>query len=321
MIQSNFPWVESPFFEQILKTKNLSEEQKKLATDYNKNGYIVLSDFLPLDLIDRVRKDAEKMAFNKDFPIKTYRDEQRVQDFWQVSEASRELAAYQPIIDLLSILYGREAFPFQTLNFSVGSQQRAHSDTIHFSSLPAKFMCGVWVALEDVTEENGPLFYYPGSQRLPEYNFSQIKESAKNTSYEDYTDYEDFIGGIVEVNNFEKKTFYAKKGDVLIWSSNILHGGSPVLKAGSSRWSQVTHYFFNDCYYYTPMLSNMVTDELFLRLKIVNIATGEKVKPSYNGEKLSYLKTNKTQYIFNNSGNQSQSKLSLLLKNLFRKNK
>ena len=175
MIQSNFPWVESPFFEQIIKDKNISEDQQKLARDYNKDGFVVLSGFLPLDLIDRVRKDAEEIGFNKDYPIKTYRDEQRVQDFWKVSQASKELAAYKPLLDTLTMLYGRESFPFQTLNFSVGSQQRAHSDTIHFSSLPAKFMCGVWVALEDITDENGPLFYHPGSQRLPEYNFSQIK--------------------------------------------------------------------------------------------------------------------------------------------------
>jgi len=321
MIQSNFPWVESPFFSEIIKTKNLSEEQKKLATDYNRDGYVVLSDFLPIDLIDRVRKDAEEIGFNKDFPIKTYRDEQRIQDFWKASAASKELASYQPLLDLLSMLYGRESFPFQTLNFCVGSQQRAHSDTIHFSSLPAKFMCGVWVALEDVTEENGPLFYYPGSQRLPEYNFSQIKEGARSTSYEDYKDYEDFMAEIVKVNGLEKKVFHAKKGDALIWSSNILHGGSPVLKEGSSRWSQVTHYFFKDCYYYTPMLSNMVTDELNLRNNLVNIATGEKVSPSYNGERLSYLKTNKTQYIFNNPGNRMQGSFSLLLRNLFRKNR
>lgn len=299
MIKANLPWVESPFFNEIIKTKELSPAQLQMAKDYHNNGYLSFSGIIPEDLINRVKDESEKKAFNKEFPIQTFRDEQRVQDFWQVSDATRELASFEPIIAILEMLYGREAIPFQTLNFSVGTQQKAHSDTIHFSSLPAKFMCGVWIALEDVTEENGPLFYYPGSQTLPEYNFSLIKESAASSSYDDYHDYEDFIEEIVRVNDFKQEVFKAKKGDVLIWSSNIIHGGMPVLKEGSSRWSQVTHYFFKDCYYYTPMLSNMVTDELYLRTHLVNIKTGEKVTPSYNGEVIGYLKTNKTQYIFN----------------------
>lgn len=317
MIQSNFPWVESPFFYEAIKDRKLNAEQKKLAEDYHRDGFVIFSDF-PIDLIDRVRKDTEEKGFNKDYPIKTYRDKQRVQDFWKASDACRELASYKPILEILSMLYGREAFPFQTLNFSVGSQQSAHSDTIHFSSLPAKFMCGVWVALEDVTEENGPLFYYPGSQRLPEYNFSQIRHTSKSSSYNDYNDYENFIEEIVKVSPIEKKILHAKKGDALIWSSNILHGGSPVFKEGSTRWSQVTHYFFKDCYYYTPMLSNMVTGELNLRNNLINIATGEGVVQSYNGEKLNYLKTNKTQYLLYNK---TRGTFNVLLRNLFRKNK
>jgi ectoine hydroxylase-related dioxygenase (phytanoyl-CoA dioxygenase family) len=157
-------------------------------------------------------------------------------------------------------------------------------------------MCGVWVALEDITEENGPVFYYPGSQNLLEYDFSYIRTDAKTPSYKDYIQYEDFIEKIVEANKFEKKKFLAKKGDLLIWSSNIIHGGSPVTKQGSTRWSQVTHYFFKDCYYYTPMLSNMVTKQLYLRDELVNMVTGEKVNQSYNGEKINALKTGKNMF-------------------------
>jgi len=291
MISANTPWVESPFFEENIKSKNLSEEQDKLVREYRENGFVVISGLLPQSLIDRTREDVEKKAFDPNFPLNTQRNNVRVQDFWQASEASKELACYPQLLAMLELLYGRPAVPFQTLNFSEGSQQRAHSDTIHFSSLPAKFMCGVWVALEDITEENGPVFYYPGSQRLPEYDFSYIRTSSDTTTYENYKEYEDFIEKIVEVNKLEKKKFLAKKGDLLIWSSNIIHGGSPVTKVGASRWSQVTHYFFEDCYYYTPMLSNMVTHELYLRYKLVNIKTGQEVQQSYNGEKLHAIKT------------------------------
>lgn len=298
---ANLPWIESPFFEEIFKNKSLSERDAKLVREYHDNGYVVVSNLLPQSLIDLVRDDAQQKAFNPRFEIKTQRDERRVQDFWKVSEACRELAVYQPLLDILKLLYDRDPVPFQTLNFSVGSQQRAHSDTIHFSSLPARFMCGVWVALEDITEENGPVFYYPGSQRLPEYDFATIKTDARTSSYDDYKDYEDFIEKIVIAAGIEKKKFLAKKGDLLIWSSNIIHGGSPVTKEGASRWSQVTHYFFEDCFYYTPMLSNMVTHELYLRNNLINIKTGKKAEQSYNGQKLNMLPTQRKLFILNDS--------------------
>jgi ectoine hydroxylase-related dioxygenase (phytanoyl-CoA dioxygenase family) len=301
MANANLPWVESPFFEDILSSKNLSAEQAKLAREYNKNGFVVLSGVLPPELINKVQHDAETKAFDPNFPIKTQRNEARVQDFWKVSDASRDLARYPKVLEVLDFLYGRAVIPFQTLSFRVGSQQRAHSDTIHFSSLPPRFMCGVWVALEDITEENGPVFYYPGSHKLPEYDFSHIRDSADLTTYDNYTEYEDFIERIVTEHKLEKKKFLAKKGDLLIWSSNIIHGGSPVTKQGASRWSQVTHCFFEDCYYYTPMLSNMATRELYLRDKLTDIRTGKRMKLTYNGSKLNAVRSGKKLYLLTNN--------------------
>lgn len=297
MVTANLPWVESPFFEEIFKSKNLTKEQIEIVRDYHTNGYVVIPGMLPESLIDRVKEDSEKKAFDPNFPIKTTRDDRRVQDFWKVSEACRELAVYPALLDILQMLYDRTPVPFQTLNFCVGTQQRAHSDSIHFSSLPARFMCGAWVALEDITEDNGPVFYYPGSHRLPEYDFSLIKNDAGTGSYQQYPQYEDFIEKIVATEHLEGKKFLAKKGDCLIWSSNIIHGGSPLIDKNSTRWSQVTHYFFEDCYYYTPMLSNMVTNELFLRNKLENIKTGERVKQSYNGKKLNQVPTGKKLFL------------------------
>ncbi len=310
MITANLPWVESPFFEEELIAKDLTEEKAKLVREYHTNGYVVLTGLLPQSLVDQVRHEAETKAFDPAFPIATPRDENRVQDFWKVSEVTKQLAIYPEILDLLELLYGRPSVPFQTLSFKVGTQQRAHSDTIHFSSLPARYMCGVWVALEDISEENGPVFYCPGSHRLTEYDFSQIRTSSSTTSYDNYKEYEDFMEEIVAANKFEKKKFLAKKGDVLIWSSNIIHGGSPVTREGATRWSQVTHYFFENCYYYTPMFSNMVTRELFLRKRLVNIKTGKRAEHTYNGEKLNIIKTQPKLYLL---ADKKSSGASLLL--------
>lgn len=295
----SLPWVESPDFLTRLKTKNLSPELERIAIEFNQNGYVVLNGIFNDTEIESVIDEMNQKGFNNDFKISDHRDNFRVQELWKYSEPVKNLSCKKEIIEILETLYEREAIPFQTLNFRIGSRQAAHSDSIHFSSLPSRYMCGVWVALEDMTEENGTVFYCPGSQRLTEFDFSHIYSEPKRTSYDDYGDYEKFIEGLVSNYDFEKKPFYAKKGDVLIWSSNIIHGGMPVLNDQATRFSQVTHYYFKDCYCYSPMLSNMATREYFLRPNLINIRTGEKFKQTYNGTVLNQIQTEPGLYILN----------------------
>lgn len=300
MQSMNLPWVESPFFQQILATKKLSAADAALAKEYNEQGYVVIKNVFSEELIDQIIQDMQEKGFNSDYPIETFRNDIRIQDLWEKSEPVKQMAAHPEIIKTLEMLYDREVIPFQTLNFKVGSQQKAHSDTMHFSSLPARYMCGVWVALEDITEDNGPLFYYPGSHRTPEYNFSHFKNTVEDTTYDNYPEYETFMEELMEASPFQKVKFLAKKGDALIWSSNIIHGGSAVNDPNSTRFSQVTHYYFKDCVYYTPMLSNMVTHELFIRRFLTNIRTGEAVNNSWNGLKTDLLRTRNFLYTINN---------------------
>lgn len=48
----------------------------------------------------------------------------------------------------------------------MGTQQHFHSDAVHFQSDPPEFMCGVWIALEDIHPDAGPLSITPCSHRL-----------------------------------------------------------------------------------------------------------------------------------------------------------
>jgi hypothetical protein len=60
---------------------------------------------------------------------------------------------------------------------------------------------------------------------------------------------------MVEAQGLSRQCFTPRLGEALIWSANLLHGGSAVLDPSLTRWSQVTHYFFEGCRHYTPMLS------------------------------------------------------------------
>jgi hypothetical protein len=176
----------------------------------------------------------------------------RIQDAWRVNEKVRALALSSRIREILIELYGREPLPFQTLNFRLGTEQAVHSDTIHFNSKPPGFMCGVWVALEDIDMDNGPLVYYPGSHRLPQFTMNDAGADARS---DEYPLYERFIADEIERRGLEPAYGTIRKGEVLIWAANVLHGGIRQRDPARTRHSQVTHYFFEDCSYYTPMLS------------------------------------------------------------------
>lgn len=181
----------------------------------------------------------------------------RLQDGWQKHAAIRMLALEPIILDLLRHLYGRDPFAFQTLNFAVGSEQPYHSDAIHFHSYPLGFMCGVWIALQDVASESGPLLYYPGSHRLPYLSAESLCLDPQQVAAEPHPQrfFQDHWHDAVRDGQFAKQTFLPRRGEVLIWHANLLHGGEPVHDRTSRRWSQVIHYFFSDCLYTTPLRS------------------------------------------------------------------
>lgn len=184
----------------------------------------------------------------------------RVQDAWRFDPMVRALALDDRILVALRELYGRSPLPFQTLNFPVGTEQKAHSDTIHFNSRPAGFMAGVWVALEDVDEGNGALEYYPRSHRLAEVTMQDVGVAPRQAHY---ADYERHIEKLVRQHRLAPVRGVMGKGEVFIWHGNLLHGGGSHPDKQRSRHSQVTHYFFEGCDYYTPMLSS--ESEIFWR--------------------------------------------------------
>lgn len=112
-------------------------------------------------------------------------------------------------------------------------------------------MFGVWIALKPVNEENGGFLYYPGSQRLPVLECHDVGISGLDGGGS-YTKYEDAIENLIAVAGLTKKVVSLEPGDALIWAANLIHGGNPILREGATRFSQVTHYYFEGCRFYPP---------------------------------------------------------------------
>jgi ectoine hydroxylase-related dioxygenase (phytanoyl-CoA dioxygenase family) len=276
----NMPWFESPLLEEDIQASGLAPEDKALVQRFRDDGYLIIEEPIVDDaLADAVRKSLRGKYTGA---ATGYDEAGRLQDAWKFNAHVKDIATRPRVLQLLELLYRRRPIPFQTLNFEVGTQQMAHSDTIHFHSIPQKFMCGVWVALEDTDHANGPLFYHEGSHRLPVYDFFDLGIPA---GYEHYQEYERRVEKILERAGSARREFHLKKGQAVIWSANLFHGGAPIRDARRTRLSQVTHYCFDDCIYYQPAESNPYAGYMQLK-KVVDIGTGLRVPHRYLGRGL-----------------------------------
>lgn len=211
-------------------------------------GFLVMDPQVPEDVLDHAISD---LANHPDMTRNLHHGS-RVFNGWEVSRAVRAIALAPRVLRALRQLYGREPMPFQTLNFPIGTEQKVHSDVIHFASDPPAYMCGVWTALEDIDMNNGALVYYPGSHRLPVVTMEHV---APGPGPEHYPLYEAHVEKMVRDLNLRPEYAVLRKGQALIWASNLLHGGSSHLDKSRTRHSQVTHYFFDGCQHYVPLAS------------------------------------------------------------------
>lgn len=284
------PNIESPFFGEIFSSMDISDEERAIAVSLHERGYAII-DF-PEREFGKIADDIKQSLTDRydwDDWLKSGHengDGLRLQDAWKFDESVKRIATNAEILRLLSLLYGRPAWPFQTLNFPVGTQQHFHTDSVHFSSVPERFMCGVWVALEDVSADAGPLIYYPGSHKWPIYTNEHIVRPAMDSeTLPTQAVFEPMWSELVRAQHMEQEHFLPKKGQALIWTANLLHGGDRHINKDATRWSQVTHYYFDDCAYYTPMLSDPFFGNIQFR-KLSNICTGQVVDNVYAGRRI-----------------------------------
>ena len=251
----------SPFFYELLKSDlNLTFEERQLAQKFYEDGYVTIDLNLSEYIIEKIKNDvAQNEGGKTQDEGYHYSRNPRVFEAWKWSEAVRGIANNPKVISTLEMLFNRKALPFQTINFTGPTNQPIHSDAIHFSTTPSGWVAACWVAFEDMGPENGTLSYVPGSHHWPEMDFTSIGlgPTKYGEQFENYSEYEEFTRRLMEAKGVEPIPLKIKKGSALIWSANLLHGGTPIKNPeNKSRLSQATHYYFEGCdHYYAPMFS------------------------------------------------------------------
>ena len=242
------PWFDQDDAPLVLPEKaaqaGLDTEETNALQDFIEQGFCVLPQRLDNELINRLNSDLDEMLAAGEIDLREDGDH-RVEQIHRKSAAAHEVWTLPPVIKFLRAVFQEDVLPCQTLVFLRGSGQDVHQDTIHLTAFPAGYMCGVWIALEDIDEESGPLFVHPGSHRLPRlYTHTVGMQKVHDGDWSEFA--RTFLPRLhkdLELAGCAKQTYLPRRGDILVWHENLAHGGSHRLKPGLSRRSIVSHYF------------------------------------------------------------------------------
>lgn len=258
------PWLDQPAAQDIIARRvarrEITPRQAEICRSWEENGYYVLRGAIDPETIDEAWDAYEAAIARGDVtlaPEKAAEDDPHpgryLNPHLKVEEIER-LLKHPVLVNFSSMVLGRPAIPFQTIASHKGSQQAEHSDSIHMTTYPVGYLAACWIAMEDIHADSGPLVYYPGTHRLP-YLFSHdvgiSPEDFKQRGYGAYVDhYEPAIQREIRDHGAKPEYFTARKGDVLFWHANLLHGGSARADIRRSRKALVHHYFAEGCVCY-----------------------------------------------------------------------
>jgi phytanoyl-CoA hydroxylase len=175
----------------------------------------------------------------KDLPVKLL-------DLYAHSETARRIVFAPSILRFLTLLFEQAPVAFQSLYFRGGSRQDAHQDTAFVKVSSPMRLAASWIALEDIQQDSGELEYYVRSHLLDDYLFEGRHKWMPFKSPE-YDAYVASLHTRSRAQGLERRKFRPKKGDALIWSADLVHGGSRDIAPGLTRKSIVTHYCPSDC--------------------------------------------------------------------------
>jgi len=188
--------------------------------------------------------DTPPKRFRDADPARDRKPKYRIQDMHSFSPTARRLYLHPRLARWMELILDEPVVATQSLYFEYGSQQELHRDSIVVPTPLFGHLAAAWIALEDIDPRSGALLYVPRSHRLPFYEFEpgQYLYDPTRMGTVDVAAAMRFHAEQMAAHRLEPKMFTAKRGQVFIWHSALLHGGGKVEDERLTRKSYVVHY-------------------------------------------------------------------------------
>lgn len=233
----------------------LASDSADIAAEYDRSGYVIFRDLISADLIYKVRSaltalnDSKLSLYYSQSVHRWLRPRISPGGFlmdsmenpsWHVHlpslrRATMNIIYHSYVTDALHLISGHSKFcSWQDMLFDRSVGTIDHQDSWYLDTNPEGHLIAGWFSLEDIHEDSGPFFVYPGSHRLP------------RVSEDEYPNHEEFIGKIralLKEGNFPKRGMTLPMGSVLFWHPSLIHGADLPASEQHSRKSLTSHYY------------------------------------------------------------------------------
>lgn len=151
-------------------------------------------------------------------------------------EVHERFTLHRRILDVLEILIGPDVMVMQSMLFLKPPQktgQAYHQDSFYIKTAPDT-LCGTWIAIDDCDEQNGCMYFIPGS------NFDPIYQEVAQP--ENTEDFQERLTEIAGVDDRREVPAIAKAGDVIFFHGHLIHRSKRNRSTDRFRRAYVCHY-------------------------------------------------------------------------------
>jgi len=226
---------------------------------YQKNGYVVLRNAVLPEICDQANAAFDREVSpsremiqrqNPGYPQRHQKDSRGYMMNPILNVQSMDPASFprfrflalnvltaRGVKDGCSKLFGESGKLVQSMFFEGNLGTRPHHDTYYLDSTDQGRMVASWIAMEDIAPGAGRFFVCPGSHEI-----DLAKNGGDFGMAFNHGKYHKLISDIIANRPLKISAPALRKGDVLFWSSNLIHGSLKTTQPEFSRRSFTAHW-------------------------------------------------------------------------------
>jgi len=231
---------------------------------FHEQGFLVVRGLVPLEEVRELVEQTEHLMHGRvdipgieppqgATPQEMERHFLRIHMLHRVLEIHERFLLHPRIFDVLQALIGPDVMAMQSmlfLKFPGGDGQGYHQDSYYIPTQPDT-LCGAWLAVDRADEENGCMYFTPGTQHEPIYPTVGREHANHGDALADLSVVEQVSNTDIRSNTLSRVAAkypgrevaaIADPGDVVFFGGHVLHRSHRNTSADRFRRSFVGHY-------------------------------------------------------------------------------